>query len=230
VPSLIVIAALAALSPDECVQASTQGQQLRQAGKLSQAKQAFETCADPACPAAVHAACTEWLEGVLNDTPSLIVVARVDGEDRAAARVALDGKPWVTELNGSAQPLDPGEHDVFVEAGTLSQTQHLVVNVGEKNRRVVFELKSPPKPKRTADGPLGFTLSAGAALLIGTGFGIAGRVSQDQLTGSPCAATMTCNPSQVTTIRALYLVADVFFVVAVVSAGVGAWRWWLYLH
>jgi hypothetical protein len=41
---------------------------------------------------------------------------------------------------------------------------------------------------------------------------------------------MTCDPSRVTTVRALYLVADVFFVVAVVSAGVGVWRWWLYLH
>jgi hypothetical protein len=230
VPALIVITALAALSPDECVLASTQGQELRQAGKLSQAKQAFEGCGDPSCPTTVRAACTEWLEGVLNDMPSLVIVVRVDGEDRSAARVALDGKPWVTDLNGSAQPLDPGEHDVFVEAATLSQTQHLVVNVGEKNRRVVFELSSPPKPKRSMDGPLGFTISAGAALLIGTGFGIAGRVTQDQLTGSPCAATMTCDPSRVTTVRALYLVADVFFVVAVVSAGVGAWRWWLYLH
>jgi hypothetical protein len=224
------MAALTAHSPDECVLASTQGQELRQAGKLSAAKQAFDTCADASCPATVRTACTEWLEGVLNEVPTLIVVVRVDGEDRSAARIALDGKPWLTELNGTAQPLDPGEHDLFVEAGTLSQTQHLVVNVGEKNRRVVFELKTPPKPPKSMDGPLGFTISAGAAVLVGTAFGIAGRVTQDQLTGSPCAATMTCDPGRVTTIRALYLVADIFFVVGVVSAGVAAWRWWLYLH
>lgn len=229
---------------DECVAASDEGQQLRQAGTLLAAKQKFDVCSDLSCPKVVQAACTKWLDETITATPSLIIVARVDGADQSRVRVLLDGLPWLEELNGKPQPVDPGEHRVTVVVEGPPLEQRLVVNLGEKNRLVVFQLQSPaagaaafvaanPAPPPVVVGarpvpvvPLVLSGLAVVGFASFTGMGLAGRASQEQLVNSECGKARTCNPATVASLQRLYFGADLALAVGIATAGVAIWRWW----
>lgn len=248
---LLLVATLGAASAsaqpwtvESCVAASEQGQRLQQQGKLLSAKQPLELCSHPSCPAVVQAACTKWLDEVLSATPTLIVVVRVDGVDQVQARVSLDGQPWLAELTGKPQALEPGEHRVKVEAGRLAQEQRLVVNVAEKNRLLVFgslapvaEVPAAPPKAVPVPAPAPATAPASAALplllsgvtvagvAVFAGLGLSGRDRLDRLLASDCAATKTCNPATVGEIRQAFLGADLALAVGLVSAATAIWQW-----
>src|SRR5207248_1350906 len=114
------------------------------------------------------------------------------------------------DLYGIGQSVEPGEHELSVEAGGQSQTLKLVVNAGEKNRRVEFVLRTPapmapvpPPPPPAPTIPTALTLAAGAGLVVFGALGITGRVLQNQLLSDACAATKTCDPARETAIRGL---------------------------
>ncbi|MHB8878436.1 MAG: hypothetical protein ACYC8T_32470 [Myxococcaceae bacterium] len=221
-------------SVEECVLGSEEGQGKKQQGALLSAKRQLEICSDSSCPAVVQAACTKWLDEVLLATPSLVVVARVDGVDQAKAQVLLDGQPWLDELTGKPQALDPGEHRITVAVGPLTQEQRLVVNLGEKNRLTVFHLAAaapvpPPPPVAAVRSlpvmPLVLSGTSVAGVALFAGLGLSGRSRLDHLLASECAGSKTCDPAEAGAIRGVFTAADVALAVGVVGAAAAAWQW-----
>src|SRR5205807_1214100 len=96
-----------------CVAASTEGQSLRDAGKLKAARDQFVSCARDQCPTVVRRYCADWLTDVERRLPSIVLRAQTsDGRDVTDARVMLDGQPLAEGLGGTAITVDPGAHDV----------------------------------------------------------------------------------------------------------------------
>lgn len=241
---LLSLTAVAAPTVEQCVSASSAAQREQKSGSYLSARRQLEVCASVECPVVVQNDCTKWLAEVLAATPSLVVVARIDGVDQRQARVLLDGHLWQAELSGRPQEVEPGVHDLTVTVGAQTRLQKLLVNVGEKNRLVVFDFSTPavadgpspgpapqpsPPPTVGRGAPVLPVVFSGLAVAGATAFavlGLTGRASLEALTAQECAPTKTCNPAQVADVQRRFLVADVALGVGVVSAVVAAWQWW----
>ena len=160
----LVVAALAAASPalaDDtvraCIDASTQGQTLRQQGHLLDARDRMIACSRDACPAVVRSHCVRWLGELDNRIPSVVVRAQDGaGTDLFDARVLIDGRPG--KLDGRAVSLDPGEHVVTVESGAGRMQERVILVEGEASRLVMLRPGrarpgSPPPPPPRRPGP-----------------------------------------------------------------------------
>lgn len=213
----------------QCLEASEAGQQARKQGRYFNARRSLELCAHASCPAVVQTECTRWLDELLNEMPTVVVVVRLDGVDQPRARVTLDGLPWLEDLTGTPHDVEPGEHQLLVETAGVIGEQRFVANVGEKHRRVVFELSRPAGARVSRPAPVVPLVASGLAVVgtgLFTGFGLSGRAGLDRLVASECAATRTCAPASVALVRRNFLIADVSLAVAAVSAVVAAWQWW----
>ncbi|HEY8073343.1 MAG TPA: hypothetical protein VIF62_04525 [Labilithrix sp.] len=169
----------------ECVAASEKAQQLRNAGKLIEARDQLAICGRAECPKIVQGDCTQWMADVLNALPTVIPAAKDrTGKDIVDVHLTVDGKPMTDTLDGRAVAVDPGVHTFHFETkGAPAIEQQIVVRQSEKNRilPVTFaigddattkppeqhEVRSPPA-EETSSGPpiVGFAL-AGAGLVGG---------------------------------------------------------------
>jgi hypothetical protein len=146
-------------SKDECVDADTQAQVARRAGKFRDARAQLDICVSQSCPASVRADCTERLDEVLRNAPTLVFdVKDASGADIPSTAITLDGKPLVARLDGKAVPVDTGEHTlVFTSQGHLPRTLHVVVSDGDKDRRVAIVLgqaaEEQPTSSPTTEAP-----------------------------------------------------------------------------
>jgi hypothetical protein len=236
---LAALLLLSAASVQQCVDDSEAGQVAHLKGQLLAARAAFERCAAVSCPALVVSDCTRWLDEVVAATPSVVVAVRVDNIDQRRARVLLDGHLWLEELTGHAVDLEPGAHRLTVQLDGRVLEQMAVVNVGEKNRSVVFRFDSSlpltaPEPEVRASAPtrrsLVFpALSTGLAV-VGWGafasLGLLGRAQLDALEHGACGLARSCAPSQVADVRRLFLWADVSMVVGAAATVASALLWW----
>jgi hypothetical protein len=220
-----------------CVQASTEGQSLRDASKLRAARDAFVTCAKDECPAIVRKACAEWLADVDHRIPTVVLRATsARGDDLPGARFSLDGVAQSAAL-GAAIAVDPGEHVVHSEGDAgESVDEHVVVMEGQKARIVTLRMPSPaaapsePAPPASTSPASGGPSPTAATWIFGgigvaglaafAGFAVSARSSFDQQQRT-CAPY--CAPSDVDSIRRQALVADVSLGVGVVALGVAAY-------
>jgi hypothetical protein len=224
-----------------CIAASEQGQQLRDSGQYSAARDAFTRCARDACPALVRRDCTRWLSDVTQLWPSVVFGAKdPSGNDLTDVNVRSDGAPMASTLDGRPVPIDPGDHLFRFEAkGFPAVERHVLVRAGEKSRLVVAQFgegpapASPPHglgtgPARTEGAPIpsGVWVFGGLAVVaFGTEayFGITGLSDRSSLESQPCAKTATCSSDAVTSIRTKFTVADIALGVGLVSAGLSAY-------
>ena len=191
-------AALAAGPTKEaCVAANEAAQDLRQAGRLREARQKLLVCVSDACPGPVREDCVQRLNDVNTAMPTIVFeVKDPTGNDVSAARVSMDGQPLVDRVTGSAVSIDPGEHRfAFDDANGLSHVeQTVVVREGDHDRRVRVVLQavrtetatsgtsSPteaPQPEAPASVNAGSTGVGSTQRLIGLvvgGTGVAGLV------------------------------------------------------
>jgi hypothetical protein len=234
--SVLVSARARAADPDEktqCIGASDQGQQLRDDGKFKLARDAFTRCSRATCPGVVRQECAQWLVDLDAKTPSVVVDATDDkGNDLTNVKVTVDGAELVEKLDGLPIAVDGGEHVFHYEAAGFSPVEErVVIRTGEKNRvlkvRFVSSATPPPAPEsappapeapRSAGPPLPawiFTGVAVAAFASETYFGLAG-VGQFNQDKSSCAGH--CKPSEVSSIKSQFAIADVSLAVGVVSA------------
>src|SRR5262249_35454795 len=93
-----------------CARAAEQGQDLRTEGRFVKARQRFIECSHPSCPNLVRADCVRWLGELSPSIPTVVLVATTDGRDLEDVSVSLDGEPFVSTLDGRAEPVDPGPH------------------------------------------------------------------------------------------------------------------------
>lgn len=229
---MVACTAMAAPNVEQCVSASTTAQQEQKNGSYLAAKRQLEVCASPQCPSVVQSDCTKWLAEVLASMPSLVVVARLDGVDQRQARVLLDGHLWLGELTGRPEDLEPGQHELTVTVGTQTRFQKLLVNVGEKNRLVVFEFATavtdvapPATGRRFPFVPVVLSTVALAGVTTFAVLGLSGRAGLDALLKQECAATKSCAPSAVAEVQRRFLIADLALGASVVAAGFATWQW-----
>lgn len=144
---------VAAAPPDkqECIDAHTRGQELRDKNALVEARNAFVLCAQASCPSVVQADCAQLASEMTKLVPSVSFAARdAAGHDLPRTTVLVDGTPLTTHLDdGKSHELNPGRHQVrFVHEGA-EVSLDLVVTQGEKGRAVVGTFPAPA-PRATA--------------------------------------------------------------------------------
>lgn len=142
-------------SKDACVAAYVEAQHARRDGALRRAREQLLVCAQPECPIVLQRDCLPWLTEVEQLVPTIVFVVRdANGRDLGEVAVNMDGKPLVSRLDGLPVDVDPGEHVFrFDAAGFAGIEQRVLVQEGEKARRVVVTLpttRAPVAPSRVS--------------------------------------------------------------------------------
>jgi hypothetical protein len=216
-----------ATAKQECLSAYEQGQRLRKAARLSEARARFVQCTHDACPSELRGDCVRWLTDVEAEIPSIVLAARtVDGRDLVEVRVTVDDKLVAERLDGKAIEVDPGHHAVRFETswGAFVE-QDLVVREREKGRVVSANVPSPSDPSGKPSRVL--PIAIGSLGLVGlgmfAGFGLYGRAIQSALDSRACKPR--CPQSDVDQMDRAYIIADISLGVGVVALGVATWLW-----
>lgn len=193
-----------------CFSSSENGQRMRQAEKLQSARDQFLICSDKICPSVIKTDCIQWLSEVTAAIPTLTVSAQGrSGQDLIDVRVSIDGKQVTATLDGKGISVDPGVHTVRVETlGEAPKDQRVVVNVGEKARKISFRFGDEPTQTDKPRLPLldeghnfaaGHTtwpwaLTGGGVVVVGVGLTLALTVSdQDKQIPASCKDNLTCS-------------------------------------
>ena len=226
---------------EQCINASDQGQQLRDDGKYRLARDAFLRCSRSTCPAIVSHNCAQWLIDVDGRSPTIVIAAKDEnGNDLVDVKVTSDGTELAAKLNGMPLPIDPGEHAMHYEtAGFPPIDDHVVIRTGEKNRvlKVRFALEklaeqpapaaptTPPAPEPSRGVPLATWVFGGVAVAAFASeayFGITGVSQYNGDTGDGKCAPH-CGQSEVSSVQTKFLAADVSLGVGLVSAGLATY-------
>jgi hypothetical protein len=143
----------------ECLTASENAIKLRGQRHLHAARKQFLVCAAVTCPVDVRIDCAQKVEDINRVAPSIVFEAKDGaGNDLASVRVSMDGNLLVDRLDGSALPVDPGEHTfTFEAAGQPSFDKTFIIREGERERheRVLVATAPPtPPPGPTTPAPI----------------------------------------------------------------------------
>jgi len=135
----------------QCVDANDAAQDLRQSGKLSEAREKLLLCASTSCPSIVRDDCSLRFDEVERLQPTIVFDAKdAAGRDLTEVKVTVDGRPFAERLDGHALAVNPGQHVFTFEiAGQAAKIEILVLKEGEKERReriVIGSAQSPPQP------------------------------------------------------------------------------------
>ncbi len=239
---LDVHAAGAAESRKACAQAANKGQELRDAGKLLEAREQFVACARDACPSIVSKQCTTWLQNVDRDTPTVTFRAKDGtGKEVVDVHVSIDDVSRADSLDGRAMPLDPGPHRLLFERAGQVMEQDVTIRVGEKDRIIDVVFPSPvpatPRPAAPAEPPpapaaaepapsRGFHIPLVSVIAGGVGLASFGAMTvfaisasnEEKSLRSSCAPG--CSQSSVDSVHTKLLLANVSLGVGVASLAV----------
>jgi hypothetical protein len=126
-----------------CLDASSQGQTLRDAHKLVEAREQLRVCARASCPGVIQKDCTMWLDDVEKALPTVVFSARdATGNDLSNVRVSENGKVLATSLDGVAIPMNPGPHTLRFELPDGKSIAHQAV-VREGNKAIAVTATFP---------------------------------------------------------------------------------------
>jgi hypothetical protein len=204
----ILLGSLPARSADptkqQCVEANDSAQDLRQSGKLREAREELLLCAATSCPTIVREDCVERLRHVDAAMPTVVFeVKDAAGNNLTAVTVTMDGQPFAPELDGAPLQSDPGEHRfVFSAHGFASTERKLDLREGHKARRervvlgnlrpaLTGEVPAAPataasdgSTQRLAGGVVG---GAGVVVvIISSVFGLVSKSTYDHALSSEC--------------------------------------------
>jgi hypothetical protein len=148
----------------ECLAASSDWVQARKEHRLHDALDLLLVCASTACPADVREECARHIPDLNAAAPSVVFAATdAAGNDVAAVKVSIDGRPLADKLDGSALPVDPGEHSFrFESEGRPPLDKVFVIREGEKGRHERITLGSGA-PAAAASTPQGSAPPAAVA-------------------------------------------------------------------
>jgi len=157
-PALALLASISVASPalgaptkEECIEAHGKGQDLREEGHLTRARQAFLTCSQKTCPALVQSDCSRFSEELSALVPTVSFAARdARANDLPDTRVYVDDALVTSRLDaGESYDVDPGRHVVRFTHDGKDVIVKIVVNQGEKGRNVIGNF-----PDVQAPGPV----------------------------------------------------------------------------
>ena len=220
----------------QCATANASGQDLRRDGKLAEAREQLRMCSDPKCPAVVRVDCAKRLDELEAAQPTIVFDAKDGaGADITVVKVSVDNRPLAEKLDGSALPIEPGEHTLTFEvAGQSPVTQHIVVKEGEKGRHEKIVIGAPPpSPAPVAPPPsppeegLGTQRILGivgggvgvAGIAVGSVFGLltASAISKQK---SDCASSTSCNnPTQAASDHSTWTTDGTISTIAFIAGG-----------
>jgi hypothetical protein len=149
------LARAADTTKQECVDANDAAQDLRQSGKLRQAREKLAICASASCPSVVRDDCTQRLAELDSAMPQIVFSARdASGNDLVDVKVTIDGAPLVDRLDGSSVKVDPGPHVfVFTWEGHPAVTKRLVLAEHDHARREVVVFRNAEIPQVESASP-----------------------------------------------------------------------------
>jgi hypothetical protein len=227
----------AAQSPEklECARSFEQAQRLRQAHQLRAAKGELLVCTEK-CPQVLRQQCVSWLGDVEASIPSLVVVARgPDGSVLSNARIVVDAVELAGGPMQQAVELDPGDHDLVIDAPGLAHVQQRVtLREGDRERRVDVTL-SPAAPPVTSSSPSSSSAKWGGAVapsdrpvpavvyvLGGAGLAVAAVGTYFQIAGMNDASSLggcqpNCPQEQIDNARTTLWAGNVTLAVGVVT-------------
>ena len=174
---------------EACVDASSQGQTLRDVHQLVEARDKFLVCARQSCPAVVVKDCATWLEQLQARIPTVVPVATdAAGNGLPGVKVSMDGALLLQKIEGDSIEVNPGTHTFTFETADGTRAEKtVVVSEGEKETRVAAVIAapgpvSPPPPLQVhhlspESGPPWKTIGLVAGgvgvvgLALGTAFG-----------------------------------------------------------
>jgi len=220
---LMTLASSASADQAACAKASEDAQNLRDDGKLLQARKDFLACSSEACPASIRKDCVESLAKLEANIPTLVFSAK-DEQDRDLTMVTVkaDGAVVAERIDGKAIPIDPGPHTLRFEAtGQTPLDQSIVVREGEKNRAVAVtwgKHEMITSEKRSASHAPAYIVGGIGivGLGIGTTFAIIGTNGFNDLKNG-CGKTTSCSESDVAPTKTQLLVADISFGVGIAA-------------
>ena len=226
VSALIAVAGSDAAADDRraCLQAAAQGQTLRDAHRIVEAREQFRVCAQESCPAVVQKDCIAWLDAAERSTPTVVIEAKDEkGGDLFDVAVSVDGQPLVAKLDGNSVPVDPGRHTLHFQWGGPPLDQSVLVREGEKDQRIVVALR-PLLPTSAAGTEANGTTDSGhssgagwrtagwligALGVVGLGVGTAfGLVAIGDKKDASCVQSQ-CQADALSRAKSAALVADV---------------------
>lgn len=230
---------LALANVDQCVEAHSRGQVLRDEAQLVASAAQFLTCAsDDSCPAPIREECEQYLEAVQRLTPTLVFASRDHlGRDIDGVRIYMDDASVEWSSGDAPIAVDAGPHLFRFEHpdGQVIE-QKLDAVQGEKARLVVAEFSNTEvlatKSTQTdvmmdATQPTDvrriLTYTFGGLAVVGLAsfaiLGLQGSSAEADLRSS-CAPN--CTSAQKQSVAQKYLWADVSLAVAGLSLAGGA--------
>ncbi|MBX3190682.1 MAG: hypothetical protein KF819_27025 [Labilithrix sp.] len=224
--SLLAAQSAGADEKQACVAASEKAQQLRNAGKLGEAREQLAICGRSACPRLVQQDCTTWMSEVLAILPSIVPGARDrKGRDIVEVKVFVDGKMVTETLDGKPIAVDPGVHTFRFETRSAPPIEEqVVVRQNEKNRILTVTFATPGDAggaRVTTDAtrdpapPIAAYVVGGVGLVglgVGAAIGVTASSDASDIRDSGCAPR--CDVAEVDAIQSRYTIAGV-------TAGIG---------
>lgn len=136
----------------QCIEASDEGQDLRDANSYSLAQKAFVRCARKSCPEPIQRDCTDWLSEVNARFPSVRMVAKDEtGSEVKALTVIVDGQSLAESVSNDLLAVDPGTHVLRIQSqGKFPVEVRISINPGEKAREIFVRLTSQEKSSGNA--------------------------------------------------------------------------------
>ncbi len=171
-----------AASKEECLEAHGRGQDQRDSGHLTLARQTFLTCAQTTCPGLVQADCARFGEELDRIVPTVSFAARdTGGGDLPDAVVFVDDQAVPMRLDdGKSYDLDPGRHTIrFVYDGHETKVG-IILSQGEKGRTVIAtfaDVVSVPHSTQEVSVPAAQTAHRSIAPLFVVGLGAAAAIT-----------------------------------------------------
>jgi|HubBroStandDraft_1064217.scaffolds.fasta_scaffold12030_3 hypothetical protein len=154
---LVSRAEAASPSTAECLAAADSSIQLRDQHQLRAARTQMLVCASPSCPSAIQTECLRRVDQINAALPTVVFEAKDPaGNDLSNIKVDMDGQPLVDRLDGSAVPLDPGEHHFhFTAPGGIVADKTIVIHESEKDRHERIVIGTPLPPGTAQPAPAG---------------------------------------------------------------------------
>lgn len=215
---------------EQCATEAEHGSDLREAGKLRDARTTFEGCARESCPKIVRDDCREALAELREHAPHVTVRVRDPlGADLPQAHVTLDGVDVTADERTHGMLLDPGSHLVRASLeGYVAREQTLVVTINDGARAIELSL-SPAKSiseltttrrDRTAAIVVG---SIGVAAL--STFAVLGAFTYADYKHDQGGCAPSCSSSDVDGLRTRAHVADVALGIGVIALTTAVVLW-----
>lgn len=217
----------------ECIAANEHSLDLRDQGKLLDARGQLALCAASTCPDAIQQACRGRIAELNAAIPTIVFdVKDALGRDLPDVKLSVDGKPAGT-VGVTAIPLDPGQHTFrFEAAGHPPAEKTLVMREGEAEKReavVIGEIEQPTPKTATSHRKLLGVVVGGAGVAAMGAAGVLALVAKSSYDGAQgCSGSQCTNRDGFNTsnsARSLGDVATVLLVAGGAVAATGALLW-----